>query len=446
MNTVDLIIKNLIHNPEFISKVILITKPEYFQDCDSKIIHVIRYIYQKYKKLVSYSILEAYFRDKAKNINENELKTVLKRLKEIEQFPFETVDIDYLINETEAYFKDRALYLSIYQSVERYESKKNIDEIPHLITQALQVSIDDSIGHNYLDPKSIEEQYNFYNVEKNRFNTHLESLNKLIGGGFERKKMIVFCGQPGVGKSRILTDLSVHYVKQNLNVLYITLELSDNDVRQRIDANILDINMNDFSEIEKDYYLSKLGNIGCLGTLIIKEYTSESINSNTIDMLLHEIKIKKQIDIDILILDYITVMNTTMNLGPNSGNLYVKGKTIATELRSVICKYNLIGFTALHLNRDGWDNVDVKMGNIAESAGIAHVADVMIGMISTDEMLENNRLILKILKNRLFSMEGNRKTILGIDNSKMRHYCTEENRENDENNDDLMIKFGDIEL
>jgi replicative DNA helicase len=425
--TETLIIKNLFHNQEYNSKVINIIDPVYFStEEDKKIVDILKKVYLKYNKLVPYLNLSVYFNEKDKSINQDTLNNIQKRIKEIESINYEESPIEFLLEETETFCKEKALYNAIIESIKLYDTKQQVGNIPEIIIKALQVSIDTNVGHDFIN--DYDKQLDFYHEDISRYETHLENLNKIIGGGFTRQTMTTFMAMAGFGKTRILVDLAANYYKKGFNVLYITFELSAKKIRQRFDANIMDININSFAKISKDVYKSKIEEIKKMsyGNLIIKEYPNYSIDCHGLESLLNEIKLKKGIDIDIFIVDYITLMKPARLMGQNASNMYICGKVLSEEFRSIVTKFNMIGFTACQTNRAGWNTLDMNMGNIAESAGIAHTTDTLFALYGNEKMLENHEMLWKKLKDRLYSMAGKIKIKIGFDDSRMKHFDIEQ--------------------
>lgn len=428
LNIPTLILSSLLSNEEYRKRIFPYIKYDYFESPEDK--HIVKYlkiIYSKYSLIPKIQIVKAIFNSKVKINDEEVLKNIEKRLDELNELEIEKGEsLDYLIDVTEDFFVKRDLYLNLTKCVDILQGDRDkYDNVLTLIQDSLNISLKEKdLGYVYSSDNAIRKQYEYYNETKIRYSTHLENFNKLIGSGFERKTLNIFIGEPGIGKSRFLTDLSLHFIKEGLNVLYISLELSENKIYQRVDANLFDININSLEKIDKSVYFKRIKDIKDVikGKLIIKEYPAESISINDIERLIDDIKNKLDINIDILVVDYLTVMKTAKNIGMNVGNLYVNGKIISSELHSIATKYNLILLSALHLNRPGWGNIDVKMGNIAESAGIFHAADFGAALVATESMRKKRRMVIKILKNRLYSISEGFRLIVGVDDFRMKHF------------------------
>jgi replicative DNA helicase len=454
MDTPLLILKNFLFNDEFVKKTLPFTNPEHFElEEYQRVVKAIKELYLKREIVPTINLLKVMFNDKIKGIHEKTLKKIITLLDYLDTLKsHDKEDINNLLVIAEDYFVKRDLNLSLLKSVKILEENKgeNYKSIPTLLEESLKISlINKDVGWEYGAKDSITRQIDYYKNKRSKYPSHLENLNKLIGGGFEKKTLNLFLGEPGIGKSRLLTDLSVHFIKKGYNVLYISLELSDNSIYQRIDANLLDVNINELRIIDNDLYFSKVEEIKKLviGKLFIKEYPAESISKYDIKNLLDDIKNNKSVVIDILVIDFLTVMKTVKNLGNNAGNLYITGKYIATEMHSLAKEYNLILLSAVHLNRPGWGNLDVKLGNVAESAGIVHFADLTMALNSTEEMRNRKRMQVKVLKNRLYSISEGDRVLVGYDDSRMRHFDISETLEDIiEKNKNDEIDMSDFKL
>jgi len=453
MTTPELIIKNLLYNISYAKRVIPFTKIEYFDsEEEQRIVKILKKIFKKYSFIPSITIIKAVFNDQVTGITDDILQNVIEKLDIFEKLKGESEEsLDYLIDITQEYFIKKDLCLSLIESskiITENKDNKDYRKIPGLIENSLKISLrDKNIGRVYGNKEDAKIQYRYYTEKKIRFGTHLENFNKLIGGGFIKKTLNVFLGEPGIGKSRFLTDLSLHYVKLGLNVLYISLELSENSIYQRIDANLLNYNINTFETITESDYFDKVEKtrLEMNGLLIIKDYPAESIDIYNIENLIEDIRITKNINIDILVVDYLTVLKTAKNIGMYVGNLYVNGKMISNELLSIAKKYELILLTAVHLNRIVWGNLEAKMNNVAESAGIIQAADFAAGLLATESMRKKKRMLISIMKNRLYSVSEGNKALIGFDDSRMRHYQIE-NEDLDENNkEDIDLEEFDFE-
>jgi replicative DNA helicase len=420
INTEFIIVNYLLKSADFTKKVLPYLDPDYFQLLEyQKISKVLKAFYLKYTKLPPISALVIYFKEKDKTISEDGLKTILGTLKTIHEYSEEDFSQEFLMATTEQYFRKRALFNAIVKAEDIYQNKPNdVNSIPDVIQKALQICFDTSIGHDYFE--NAEEALDYYHTAQIKYPTHLERLNEVTGGGFSRGKLNVILGQPGGGKTRFLVDICSHYVKSGLNCLFITLEISKMDIRQRFDANIMDIGINEFPKIDKERFNSKVKYLKSktYGKLIIEHYAANTINCNHLKVMLDELKAKKNFVPDVICVDYIALMLPTYR-GKDS---YEIGKSVSAELKQLFDETNAIGFAPNQLNRGGWNTSEVMMSNIADSAGIMHNADFCASITGPDELLDENKFLLIVLKNRLYKLGKNRKIIIGYDDDKMRHF------------------------
>lgn len=421
INTEFLVTNFLLKSVSYTKKVIPYLDPSYFQLLEyQRIIKVIKAFYLKYEKLPPVAALIIYFKEREKSITEQELQDVLIALKALSDYKENNFAEEYLLEITEEYFRKRALFNAIVESEEIYQSKPNdVNLIPDILQKALQVCFNTSIGHDYFEDQ--DAALEFYHQEQFRFPTHLKNLNRVLGGGFVKGKLNVILGQPGGGKSRFLVDICSHYLKQGLNCLFVTLELSKMDIRQRFDANIMDIGINDLPQIETEKFVSKLKYLKTksYGKLIIEHFSAGSVNCNHIRNLVEELKLKKNFIPDVIAIDYIALLNPVI---PTHGKLYETGFEVSKNLKKLFDDYNVIGFAPNQLNRSGWGSSDVMMNNIADSAAIMHNADFCASITGSEQLLDENKFLFIILKNRLYKLSKNRKVVIGYDDDKMRHF------------------------
>ena len=337
ISTEFLIVNFLLKNFDYTKKIVPYLDPTYFQLTEyEKIVKVTKIFFLKYEKLPPIAALVIYFKERDKNISEDGLRDVLNALKVFSEYNETGFSEEYLLEITEEYFRKRALYNAIVASEDIYQSKPNdVNIIPDLLQTALRVCFNTSIGHDYME--DAEEALEFYQTQQIRYPTHLENLNKALGGGFARGKLNVILGQPGGGKSRFLVDICSHYMRQGLNCLFITLELSKMDIRQRFDANLMDININELPKIEREKFISKIKYLKSKthGQLIIEHYSAGSINCNHVRNLLEELKMKKNFIPDVIAIDYIALLEP---INPTHGKLYETGFEVSKNLKKLFDK------------------------------------------------------------------------------------------------------------
>lgn len=421
----DIILHSLLNNKEYLKKVLPFLEKYYFEDFeDQNLFRVIKKYYSKYRKLTPISVIIIHFTEKDKKITQKQLEAIKDRLNYLENVKKEEYSIEWLLENTESWCKDRAMFNAIVEASDIYDNRpKDHFLIPDLVQKPLQICFDRNVGHDYF--KDTEERFNFYHSVEEKYETHLEALNRITDGGLARKTLNVIGGPPGGGKSRMMVDLGANYIRKGLNVLYISLELSEMMVAQRFDANILDVDMNDIPRLDKDRFMGKIRNVKSktYGKLIIKNYPTAGANVNHFRRLMEEIKDKRGLEIDVVIVDYLTIV---LPVRQTNGNMYANGKNIAEELRGFFIEYNVIGITGCQLSKEVWGSSDVSMKDVRESSAICDTSDFMIGIAGNEELLEENRIVLNTMKNRLNELTGLRKFIIGFNDRKMKHYDVNE--------------------
>jgi replicative DNA helicase len=426
-NIPDLILKNLLHNRDYSKRVITFLKDNYFEDQhDQKIFKIIQHYFNKYKAPPTHVVLDVYFNEKD-NSPPNLQKDIKDRLEEIKNMPYDSNEysMEWLLDETESWGKNQALMRAIYESIDIYTNRQEeVHAIPSNIQKALGVSFRTDVGLDYFE--DAEKRFDLYLETDQRFSTHLKNLDRAIGGGFKKKTLNVVLGGPGSGKSRFMVDLASHYVRTGYDTVFVTLELPEKDIGLRADANLLNYPINDICEVEKKTFLAKFANIKkkTHGKFFIKEYPMASINVNHLRHYLDELLMKKGFKPDFLFVDYLTIMLPLRNVnGLNSYTLY---KYIAEELKGFASEQDIVLITGAQLNREGFDAAHSNLKYIAESAGIAHVADLIASIRTNQELIERNWIGFDILKNRLYKLGSHSSFFLGYDDDKMRHFDVEE--------------------
>ena len=429
MNLEQTILKNLIYNENFTRKVLPFIKLEYFSDSKEKtLFNFIESFIEKYKTLPTYEAL-AIDIGNAIGLSETDAKGSLNILNEIHENRDEKVDDNWLTTETENWCKNRAIYLAIMESVNILDpsnkSVKDKGEIPKILSDALAVSFDNNIGHNYIE--DYEERYEFYHKVENKIPTDLTLLNQILGGGFCAKALYLFMSSnTGGGKSTFKTSLASHMLSQGYNVLYITLEMSEQRIAERIDANLFNTKLEDIVKLSKDEYIKKIKSITnkSHGQLIVKEYPPVAASAIHFRALLNELRLKKNFVPNIIFVDYLSLMaSSRLKMSGSTSYSYVK--SVAEELRGLAVEFNVPIVTSQQSNRAGASNSDLDVTNVSESIGVAYSVDFMAGLIKTDELDALGQILIKQIKNRFGSLDNPRKFCLGIDFSKMRVYDLE---------------------
>jgi len=335
----------------------------------------------------------------------------------------EDINSEWLTEETEGFCKNKAVYNAIMESIHIIDGKsttKADTAIPDILSEALSVSFDTHIGHDYIE--DAEKRYEFYHKVEQKVPFDLEFFNTITAGGTPQKTLNIVMAGTGVGKSLFMCHHAANCLTQNLNVLYITCEMAEERIAERIDANLMDVTMDTLKELPKQMYDKKLESAtgGMSGSLIIKEYPTATANANHFRILLDELAIKKKFVPNIIFIDYLNICASSRIKPGSNTNTYQYVKSIAEELRGMAVEYNVPVFSATQTNRQGYSSTDVGLEDTSESFGLPATADFMFALISTEELDENNQVLVKQLKNRYNDTVANRKFLLQIDRSKMK--------------------------
>ena len=423
------ILKNLIQNEEFTRKCIPFLKPEYFTDTTERTIYEFTYDYfQKYTKPPTVEALLINL-DNSDSINE----TVVKDAKTIVSgFGSDDTPQDWLVDETESWCKDRAIYIAVMDSIEVIDKKsqRSTGEIPELLKDALSVSFDTHIGHDVLE--DAEDRFEFYHTEEEKIPFDLEYFNKITKGGLPNKTLNICLAGTGVGKSLFMCHMGSAALMMGKNVLYITLEMSEERIAERIDANTLNIPMKELPDLSKKMYDKKIDKLKnkTKGKLIVKEYPTASAHAGHFRHLLQELNIKKDFQPDIIFIDYLNIC-ASHRIRPGSGaNSYTLVKSIAEELRGLAVEYDVPVVSATQTTRSGYGSTDIGLEDTSESFGLPATADLMFALITSDELEELDQLVVKQLKNRYNDPTIFKRFVIGIDRSRMKLYdCEQEAQE-----------------
>jgi replicative DNA helicase len=425
------ILRNLVFNDEYTRKVLPYIKPEYFQDYSQKVVfsEICSFV-SKYNELASKEALLIEIENRT-DLNEASYKDVTSIIDLLDDSP---VELQWLVDTTEKWCRDRAIYLALMESIQiadGNDEKRNRDSIPSVLSEALAVSFDNHIGHDYL--QDYEERYKFYQRKEEKIPFDLEYFNKITKGGISRKTMTILMASTGVGKSLTLCHIASSTLLQGKNVLYITLEMSEEKIAERIDANLLDVDIKDLVGLSKSIFDSKVSNISrkTHGSLIIKEYPTASAHVGHFKSLLKELELKKNFIPDVLIVDYMNICSSSRYKNNISGNSYGYIKSIAEELRGLAVEFNVPLVTATQVNRSGMNSSDIDLTDTSESIGGPMTADLLLALISTQELEELNQIMVKQLKNRYADPTIFKKFVVGIDRSKMRLYDVDQSAQQD---------------
>ena len=413
--------RNLLCNEEYYRKVLPFLKADYFQEIDERVIfEEIQDFSVEYEKLPTKEVLEINLQNR-NDLTEDVYKESITK---INQFSTEWVDKDWLVNTTEKWCKDRAIYNALLQSIKIADgADKNLsrDAIPSILQEALAVSFDEYIGHDYVD--NAEQRYEYYHRDEAKIPFDLEKFNLITKGGIPNKTLNVALAGTGVGKSLFMCHCAANCLSQGKNVLYITLEMAEEKIAERIDANLLNVNIKDISAIPESVFTSRVQQIGqkTQGKLIIKEYPTASAHVGHFKALLSDLSLKKDFRPNIIFIDYLNICASSRYKG-HIVNSYTYVKAIAEELRGLAVENYVPLFTATQTTRAGFGNSDVDLTDTSESFGLPATADFMFALIATEELEQSGRIMVKQLKNRYNDSAYYRKFTVGIDRAKMKLY------------------------
>ena len=420
------ILRNLIYNEDYSRKVIPFIQPDYFEEKIERIVfeEVTKFIV-KYGSSITTEALGIEIENRT-DLNEFEIKNIYEFIKSLNDNP---VDYKWLLDTTEKWCKDSAIYLALTESIHIADGKdknKNRDAIPSILSDALAVSFDNNIGHDYFE--NYEQRYDYYNRKENRIPFDIEYLNKITNGGVPNKTLNVFLAGPNVGKTLMMCHIASSFLLQNKNVLYITLEMAEEEIAKRIDANILNIPINQFEELPKNIFDKKVNKIleKTKGRLIVKQYPTASAHAGHFKALINELQLKKSFRPDVIFVDYLNICASSRFKANSNINSYSYVKSITEEVRGMVVELDVPLFTATQTTRGGFTSSDIEMTDISESFGTAATADLLLAIISTEELDNMNQVMIKQLKNRYSDKSINKRFVVGIDRSKMRLYDVEQ--------------------
>ena len=422
MRTETAILKNLIQNEEYTRKVLPFLNVDYFTENADKIVYdKVNDFVIKYNTLPSKEALVIELQEM--KINEEEFKESIELLDEINSNTEEYTDINWLLDRTEKFCQDKAIYNAVVESISILDNPKSTADkgaIPDILSDALAVSFDPHVGHDYLDDS--DARFDYYHRVEDRIPFDLEYFNKISKGGLPQKTLNICLAGTGVGKSLFMCHVAASCLSQNQNVLYITLEMAEEKIAERIDANLLDVSIDDLHELPKDIYDRKINNLNTTikGKLIVKEYPTASAGVNHFRALLNELNLKRSFVPDIIFVDYINICTSSRIKAGANVNSYTYIKSIAEELRGLAVENKIPIVSATQTTRAGYSNTDVGLEDTSESFGLPATADFMFAIISTEQMEQAGQILVKQLKNRYNDPTINRKFVVGIDRAKMR--------------------------
>ena len=420
------ILRNLIFNEEYSRKVIPFIEPNYFDERKEKIIfEEITSFIVKYDSAITIEALNIEVENRT-DLTDTELNEIREISKSLDDSP---VDHQWLTDTTEKWCRDRAIYLALMESIQLADGKddkKGRDAIPSILSDALAVSFDNNIGHDYL--LNYEERYEYYHKKEDKIEFDLEYFNKITKGGLPNKTLNIALAGTGVGKSLFMCHHASSVLLQGRNVLYITMEMAEEKIAERIDANLLNVPIQDLTDLPKPMFDKKITNLSkkTQGQLIIKEYPTASAHSGHFKTLLNELALKKSFRPDIIFVDYLNICASSRYKANSGVNSYSYIKAIAEELRGLAVEANLPIVSATQTTRSGFASSDVDLTDTSESFGLPATADLMFALISTEELEGLNQIMVKQLKNRYNDPTIYKRFIIGIDRAKMRLYDVEQ--------------------
>lgn len=427
MKTIEkAILRNLINDEEYLRKVSPFLKADYFTNGEEQIIFKkVNDFIDKFNSCPTIEALEIACQND-KSITEDQYKDIEVILRDLQ--PEET-NKEWLVNQTEKFCKDKAVYNAILKSITIIDGREKgvrEDAIPAILQEALGVCFDSSVGHDYLE--DTDSRFEFYTRKENRLEFDIDMLNKITRGGLTNKTLNVLLASTGGGKSLFMCHMAAAWLKMGKNVLYITLEMAEERIAERIDANLLDIPIDQLSTIPKETFDNRVKKITdkTVGKLIIKEYPTSSAHVNHFRTLLTELQLKRSFKPDVIFVDYLNICASS-RYKPSAGfNSYTIIKAIAEELRGLAVEFNLPVISATQTNRGGYNNTDVELTDTSESMGLPMSVDLMLGLIATEELEQLNQVMVKQLKNRYSDPSKYKRFVVGVDRSKMRVYNLED--------------------
>ena len=425
MRIENTILSNLLHNEEYSRKVLPFINKRYFSDRKEAIIfEEYQKFFDKYNKPITKEILAIEVSNR-KDLTDKEYNEFSDYINKIESAPTNT---DWLYNETESFCKKKAVYNAILDSIGIIDGKdkqRSEDAIPSMLSDALGVSFDSHVGHNYIDDS--DSRYEFYHRVEEKIRFDLDMLNKITKGGLSKKTLNVVLAGTGVGKSLFMCHAAAANLVDNKNVLYITMEMAEERIAERIDANLLNLSMDELKVVDKNVFDNRLDKIKqkSQGRLIIKEYPTAGAHAGHFRALLEELKMKQEFKPDIIYIDYLNICNSQRLRQGANVNSYTFVKTIAEEIRGLAVEYAVPIVSATQTTRSGFTSTDPGLEDTSESFGLPATVDLMFALISTEELENLGQIMVKQLKNRYADPSYYKRFVIGVDRSKMKLYDVE---------------------
>jgi len=423
-------LNHLLNNEDYCRRVIPFLKKEYFDQSHKVVFDLMVKFVGAHNKLPTGKVLELELQKLTLPVEDlNSAAALINELKTKSD-----IDTEYLINETEKWCKEKAVYNAIMESIQIIDGKteKSDGAIPEILSEALGTSFDQAIGHDYID--NSEERFEFYNHKESRIPFDLDYMNKITKGGLPNKTLNIALAGTGVGKSLFMCHCAASNLQLGKNVLYITMEMAEERIAERIDANLMDYPIQSLSTLPKNVFNSKIEKLATstIGKLIVKEYPTGAAHTGHFRALLNELKLKKNFKPDIIYIDYLNICASSRMRGlGGSINSYSYIKAIAEEMRGLAVEFNVPIVSATQTTRSGFSNTDVGLEDTSESFGLPATADLMFALISTEELDELGQILVKQLKNRYNDPTKYKRFVVGIDRSRMKLYDVEESAQTD---------------
>lgn len=423
---IKLILKQLTTNREYVNRVLPFLKVEYFPDkLEQAAFRYISEFINKYNELPAENVIE-YDASRDDSLTEDDLQYLVKLWQGVMEESSNDVSTKWMIDTTEEWCKERAIYLAVSESISIITDEKKVDlagAIPDMLKDALSVSFDTNIGHDFVD--DAEPRFDYYHKREKRIPFDIDLLNKITKGGVTPGTLNILVGGTNSGKTLFLSNFAASYLQQGFNVLYITLEISEEEIAKRVDANLMNVSMNDIYELKRDDYLKKIEKIRkkTIGKLIIKQYPTGAANTTHFRSLINELQLKKNFKPDIILIDYLTICSSSRHRSTdNSYSLY---KSVAEEIRGFAVELGIPIWSVIQTNRGGQGASDMELSDVAESHAISMTADFMLGIIVTPEFIEEKKVMLKQMKSRYNDPNYYNKIMIGMDRSRMKLYNLE---------------------
>ena len=425
----NMILRSFFTNEEYMRRVVPFMDPAYFDGVGKQLFKEFAVYVARYNGVPSQESFRISLQESDQNFSEESFRHAMDILPDLFK-PDTATDIDWLLNQTEKWCQDKALYNAVMESISIIDGKHESlskNALPDILTKALGVSFDTNVGHDYLE--NVEERYEFYHRVEERIPFDLDYLNKITKGGLPNKSLNIILAGTGVGKSLFMCHCAAAALSQGKNVLYITMEMAEERIAERIDANLLDTSLDQIGSLSKDMFMSKVDKIAqkTQGKLVIKEYPTSQAHAGHFRALMNELKLKKKFTPDLVFIDYLNICGSSrIKTVGGSVNSYTFIKSIAEELRGLAVEFNLPIMSATQTTRSGYGSSDPGLEDTSESFGLPATADLMLALVSNDELQALNQILVKQLKNRYSDPNQHKRFVIGVNRSKMKLYDVED--------------------